>query len=138
MLLETREHGSLRAQGWSRRDCHPIVPLGRAPIDREDPKSEIFHEHGAGNDHDGASATTIAATGAANTARRKIVVRVDDLKPRTYYSFRASAVNTRGAGEPGAPSRRIRTPTAPSLSSGNATSGISGGRQGGATGADVD
>lgn len=44
-----------------------------------------------------------------STVRSEIIVIVDNLKPRAYYSFRASAINGNGSGEPGPPSRRIRT-----------------------------
>ncbi|CAN0450739.1 unnamed protein product, partial [Scytosiphon promiscuus] len=40
---------------------------------------------------------------------------VEGLQPRTYYSFRASAVNARGAGDPGPPTSgaRPRLPCSP-------------------------
>ncbi|CAM9465246.1 unnamed protein product, partial [Sphacelaria rigidula] len=40
---------------------------------------------------------------------RELIVHVDGLKPRTHYSFRASAVNGKGSGDPGPPCRRVRT-----------------------------
>lgn len=44
-----------------------------------------------------------------NSRRGEIVICVDGLRPRTYYSFRASAVNAQGAGDPGPACRRVRT-----------------------------
>lgn len=50
-----------------------------------------------------------APSSRAETACCEIIVLVDGLMPRTYYSFRASAINARGAGDPGPPCRRVRT-----------------------------
>lgn len=97
LLLEKREHGGARLPEWSRCDHYPILPT-RVPVANEETVRRASREHDTGN-----------CGTAHSTVSSEIIVVVDNLKPRTYYSFRASAINGNGPGEPGPPSRWIRT-----------------------------
>lgn len=97
LLLEMREHGGARLPEWSRCDHYPVLPA-RVPVANEEPVGQASREHDTGD------------FGTANsTVCNEIIVVVDNLKPRTYYSFRTSAINGNGPGKPSPPSRRIRT-----------------------------
>lgn len=105
LLLETREHGGAGPPVWGRCDRHAI---------REEHR-RLDEGPGTGGDP--------PAPG--------VVALVSGLKPRTFYSFRATAVNSHGAGEAGPPCRRVRTspPRPPSWNDGQGgfQSGVPGG-----------
>lgn len=124
MLLETREHGGTRAPEWSRCERHPVPPAQKLPVVVLDPDLD-----GTGGGHNicavssvgegvGCSRSMEGVINPNQIAVSEIIVLVSGLKPRTYYSFRASAVNAQGAGSSGPPCRRIRTalPRPPSWS----------------------
>lgn len=119
MLLETRRHGGTQPPEWSRCERHPVpadadqrcARRSNATIRKRGGRGSGTFGHrrvgaGAGAGIDGAPSTTRPAT---TTACCEVIVLVEGLQPRTYYSFRASAVNARGASNPGPPCRRIRT-----------------------------
>lgn len=141
MLVETRRHGGTQPPEWSRRDRHPVLPTLAANAADEGASSgstRVTATSGSGTGGRGGSRAggnhghrQVGGGGGAGgggapssrpgTACCEIVVLVDGLTPRTYYSFRASAVNARGAGDPGPPCRRVRTaaPSPPSWAVGH-------------------
>lgn len=130
MLLETRRHGGTQPPEWSRCERHPVPPtLTASAADgaaSNGPTNVTASSGGSGtggsgggraSEHrgrrrvgggGGAGAGSVSSS-RTGTACCEIVVLVDGLTPRTYYSFRASAVNARGGGDPGPPCRRVRT-----------------------------
>ena len=130
MLLETRRHGGTQPPEWSRCDRHPVPPTLAANNADEGASSgsaTLTATSGSGSGGSGGGRVggnhghRRAGGGGASSSRKytaccEIVVLVEGLTPRTYYSFRASAVNARGAGEPGLPCRRVRTAAARSPS----------------------
>lgn len=147
MLLETRRHGGIQPPEWSRCERHP-VPSDLASTNSEKETSDDHPplpagaSSGGGSRERGGSSRSVGGgvggtaghrqlggrgsigdTGPPSVTRKtkaccEVVVLVDGLQPRAYYSFRASAVNARGAGDPGPPCRRVRTaaPRPPSWS----------------------
>lgn len=144
MLLETRRHGGIQPPEWSRCERYP-VPSDPAttdcPEDNSDghsPTSAVALRDGGGQEMGSSSRSVGRQVGGTIRPQRlgvdgdagppsistrataccEIAVLVEGLQPRTYYSFRASAVNARGAGDPGPPCRRVRTaaPRPPSWS----------------------
>ncbi|CAM9452554.1 unnamed protein product, partial [Ectocarpus fasciculatus] len=134
MLLETRRHGGTQPPEWSRCERHPVPSTAdrgnqhgssSASTPAAPTESEGGDGGGGGSSGDGKTGGTLeprrlgrvgrgdtgGIPGSTRKARKccEIVVLVEGLQPRTYYSFRASAVNARGASDPGPPCRRVRT-----------------------------
>ncbi|CAM9348828.1 unnamed protein product [Scytosiphon promiscuus] len=138
MLLETRRHGGIQPPEWSRCERHPVpsdlaTTSGREEnSDDRSPKSTAVYGDGSVRGASNCSRSVVGELGGSigqrqlgrgggvsdgtcmsvaskATACCEVVVLVEGLQPRTYYSFRASAVNARGAGDPGPPCRRVRT-----------------------------
>ena len=132
MLLETRRHGGTMPPEWSRCDRHQVPSAAtdnakRKAMGKEEPRNgsattiatspdssgDRPHggHHGLRRGGDGRGPGVGGFPAAARTAKPccEVVVLVDGLTPRTYYSFRASAVNARGTGDPSPPCRRVRT-----------------------------
>lgn len=133
MLLETRRHGGTQPPEWSRCDRYPVPSTLAANEEASNGSTTVTATSGSGTGGRGGGRNggkyghrRVGGGGGAGaggspscrkeTACCEIVVLVDSLTPRTYYSFRASAVNARGAGDPGPPCRRVRTaaPSPPS------------------------
>lgn len=131
VLLETREHSGARAPEWSRCERHsvPLQPGNQQHFIAASGEfegaigvgSSTISSMGSGATGGSSSVsvggnTTLGGESGCSTARtdpgapmRELIVHVDGLKPRTHYSFRASAVNGKGSGDPGPPCRRVRT-----------------------------
>lgn len=137
ILLERRTHGGTRAPDWSCSERYPVlVARSHRELHSSTSRNEVSggkrdsgtgssgHGHvsvkdcsatddyvsrsrAAGHDY---GASDVAGTVANTIEARAIAVQVRNLEPRTYYSFRASAVNNQGGSDPGPPCRRIRTP----------------------------
>lgn len=128
VLLETREHSGARAPEWSRCERHPVLPpIGDQHHFADSTVSDRADVGGAASLGGGAAGgnsfgwNTLGERSGCTTKclqTKDVIVRVGGLKPRTHYSFRASAVNGKGAGDPGPPCRRVRTspPRPPSWS----------------------
>lgn len=136
VLVETREHSGARASEWARCERHPVLPQGGDRDEQRNPSGVTEPEQtssararpgtppGVDNCSGGSSSTGDHSSLSPHHRSSHVVptceldVQVGGLKPRTYYSFRASAVNRKGTGDPGPPGRRIRTspPRPPSWS----------------------
>lgn len=87
MLLEMREHTGTGFPEWGRCERHHV-------------------RCGDGQQTETSRTSVLSKD---SSTPRMVVIMVSDLKPRTFYSFRTSAINAKGAGEPGLPCRRVRT-----------------------------
>ncbi|CAM9823212.1 unnamed protein product, partial [Choristocarpus tenellus] len=119
--------------GWTLTECpgqplHPTLTQGSDPGPTSLPISIMLPEEDGGDpitavvleirEHGGTTVPFWEQSGCHNVSpgAHELEVVVRDLKPKTYYSFRTTAVNRNGSGEPGPPCRRLRTtmPLAPS------------------------
>lgn len=114
MLLEIREHSNARAPEWGRCERHPVPRSHDAA--HEDSCSGLtagasgsYSGRWDGGSGGGGNSTTSGSDSIVLPPTCEIIILVGGLKPRTFYSFRSSAVNGKGAGKPGPPCRRVRT-----------------------------